>query len=182
MNQFWSGVLSGLIGAIVGGIFSAFGAWIQARSTRDSTLLQLEHSRAADADAVRRQHLQTTCLTIMTALQESHDLLWNEIESHEDQPKHDLEVAWLVVVRVQRKLFHVKAVWGGLLPDAEAESLYRADYELSVSKSAFFDKANQGGGEFSDCGFCQVLTEFAECVSDALTTVQKLHKSTVPGG
>ncbi|MEH1030040.1 hypothetical protein V6W11_20050 [Micromonospora profundi] len=55
MSAFWAGVLSSLVGAIIGGAFTAYGAWLQGRSAFRTARAQVELAHERQLSLARNQ-------------------------------------------------------------------------------------------------------------------------------
>lgn len=85
--DFWAGVVAGVLGAFVGGFFTAWGARLQVRGTLEAVRLEIEATADADRKArqiaLRRQALTEMYRTVGNCLH----LLEVEAEKHEDHAR-----------------------------------------------------------------------------------------------
>ncbi|MEV4078069.1 hypothetical protein [Nonomuraea fuscirosea] len=68
MSDFWPTLLAGLLGALVGGAFTAFGAWFQTRGLSKVTSLQMEEMIRQGLEVTRRQVKVEAALELQRAL------------------------------------------------------------------------------------------------------------------
>ncbi|WP_146766699.1 hypothetical protein [Micromonospora noduli] len=55
MSAFWAGVVSSLVGAVIGGAFTAFGAWLQGRSAFRTAIAQVDLAHERQVAFARNQ-------------------------------------------------------------------------------------------------------------------------------
>jgi|SRR6476660_34226 len=139
VDNFWAGLISGLIGAIIGGAFTAWGARMQVKGAFDLAKLQILESRRQQLDEVRLSLRQKATQEFASLIREVNAFYWDlgEQHTHEDwqngNPCPSPETYPTRLVQLESDLNNCQFIYGAYLPEA-AENAIEQAYSLFPGK------------------------------------------------
>ncbi len=176
MNELWAAIIGGLIGSVVGGLFTAIAAVMQVRGTLQAARIQADltythslqvHERERAVEAARE------CLDINHALWTS---LAEVLTSHRGHPAGSVACSALITPEVEaltRRLRRFTYIGKHELPTPAQELVTllddQADLLTSGNEALKLDAASDGGDQ---CVHAQLLRQ-------AMTTSERLESAIV---
>jgi hypothetical protein len=156
VSDFWSGAISSLVSAVVGGVFTATVAFVQVRAAYRTVSFQLERSYQDQVDLLRRQSTHRLAFEIADVLErEGTKLAMAYRMTHDDGPPCSSQVLAPLLRQAGLSVDRLRIVYSETLPEDVSEGLDElVDY--CFPSSAGLQKLVDDAAKGSDCGYCVV--------------------------
>ncbi|MFJ2087615.1 hypothetical protein ACLQ3D_24045 [Micromonospora vinacea] len=180
MSAFWSGTLSSLLGAVVGGLFSGIAAWLQARTSARSALQQVSLAHQKQLELLQNQtshqaayHSTKAIWAVFTAAEDAI----SRHRSSQDCAKAD--AAGIPAATAQ--LEDCDNLYFAHLPQIIQGELQKLLEACSYSSAGWRDMRKRDGGAFSCCGYIKKLEEISQSCLNLTTWFREARVEILSG-
>ncbi|WLS48411.1 hypothetical protein Q3V37_14925 [Micromonospora profundi] len=159
MSSFWDGAISALVGALIGGLFTALAAWVQVRGLFKATELQLKANQEYQLAAIENQLSNQACMEVAAALDKAAEpfQLMLDAPHGEDQPC-PLGSKPALLTPMQTTINRAYAIYGKALPEPAWEEFDKALEFANLNTNALHRRAKVLAAQ-GECGYCVFASE-----------------------